>query len=204
MQSINQPTNIEQEVQLLVEGYSTKIFITAFLQHLCLTGVQVQNYGGIEELPRFIRTFVALPGFHQKVRSLGIIRDAETQGAGSAKQSVQDIMRSVTLPLPGHKGVPRTSIYILPDNRSSGMLETLCLESVQDDPAIACIERYMECLAEQQLTISNPAKARIQAFLASRQKFVAHLGEAAHKGYWPWGNAVFAELKQFLEKLIHP
>jgi len=192
---------IEQETQLLVEGRDTEVFINALLQHLSLTGVQIHNFGGVEQLPRFLKTFIALPGFRQIVRSLGIIRDAE-KGAGSARQSVHDILRSANLPLPDQKGTPRTSFYIFPDNKNPGMLETLCLTSVQDDPAITCIERYMECLEKQQLLISNPEKAKVQAFLASRPKFVAHLGEAANKGYWQWENAAFAELKQFLERLL--
>lgn len=195
------PIKIEQETQLLVEGRDTDVFINALLQHLSLIGVQVHNFGGVEQLSRFLKTFIASPGFHQIVKSLGIIRDAE-KSTGSARQSVHDILRQVNLPLPDQKGTPQTSVYIFPDNKNSGMLETLCLTSVQNDPAIICIERYMECLEKQQLHISNPEKAKVQAFLASRLKFVAHLGEAANKGYWQWENTAFAELKQFLKRLL--
>ncbi len=61
---------------------------------------------------------------------------------------------------------------------------------------------YLECLATQQLSIINLEKAKVQAFLASRPKFVAHVGEAANKGYWPWENTAFSALKKFLEELV--
>jgi len=202
MRDRDQVMMIEKALQLLVEGQSAKVFVTALLRHLNIDGVQVQDFGGIHDLSRFLKAFKAVSGFQQNVVTVGIIRDAERLGADSARQSILSALRSASLPLPGEPGSPRTAVYILPDNQNPGMLETLCLRSVQTDPAMPCVDEFMNCLSENASLPGNRDKAKLQAFLASRPKFVAQLGEAAHKGYWPLDDPAFSELKQFLIGMI--
>ena len=192
---------IEKARQLLVEGQSAKVFITALLGYLGIDSIQVHDFGGVNDLSRFLKTFTAVSGFQQKVLAVGIIRDAERLDASSARQSILSALKSALLPLPGESSSPRTVVYILPDDKNPGMLETLCLRSVQADPAMLCVDQFMACLLENAASPGNPDKAKLQAFLASRPKFVAQLGEAAHKGYWPWDDPAFSGIKQFLIEL---
>ena len=81
------------------------------------------------------------------------------------------------------------------------MLETLCLAAVTGDPVMPCVETYLECV--QQYAAAPPrnlAKAKVQAFLASRDR-PGQLREAARRGYWPWDDPTFAPMKQFLQAL---
>ncbi len=89
-------TEIKSEIQLLVEGNDQRNFFEAFIDHLSLENIQIQNFGGVRELRDFLDGLVSATGFRQIVQSLGIVRDAETS-AGSAFQSVQSsLMNKVT------------------------------------------------------------------------------------------------------------
>lgn len=83
-----------------------------------------------------------------------------------------------------------------------GALEDLCLQSVTQDPAMLCVGVYFQCLQKQGLPMpSNLPKARVQAFLASRQEAGKRLGEAAQAGYLPWDDKAFEPVRNFLQQL---
>ena len=44
------------------------------------------------------------------------------------------------------KGMPKTGVFIIPDGKSPGMLETLCLSSVESDNIKGCIDSFMNCI----------------------------------------------------------
>ena len=199
------PTKITESKQLVVEGRDAEVFFHALLSDMCISDVQIQNFGGVSEVGGFLKALRIASGFAQVV-SLGIVRDAETNAA-AAFQSVCGALRGANLPVPDQAMVPvgdrpQVSVLILPDGKTPGMLETICLQSVQDDAVMECIEHYFECV--EQRTDSPPKnmpKARVQAFLASRLRSGLLLGEAAHKGYWPWDSPAFDHVRQFLQGL---
>lgn len=79
------------------------------------------------------------------------------------------------------------------------MLETLCLQAVVSDPAIKCVDRYLECVAKRMGSLpGNRDKARLHAFLSSRPKPDLLLGQAASAGYFRWDHPAFDHVKQFL------
>ena len=45
---------IESEVQLLVEGNDQRNFFEALVEHLALDNIQIQDFGGINELRGFL------------------------------------------------------------------------------------------------------------------------------------------------------
>ena len=143
-----QPRPIASETQLLVEGRDSEGFFEAMTEHLKLQDVQVQNFGGVPDLRKFLHTFVRLSDFSQ-VTNIGIVRDAEGS-APSAFKSVQGALEHAGLPVPertgerqgGHPGV---TVMILPDSNRSGMLETLLWDTIQDDEVRGCIDAFFEC-----------------------------------------------------------
>lgn len=68
-----------------------------------------------------------------------------------------------------------------------------------------CVQSFMTCLTQAEIPLPDtPAqrdKARLQAFLASRQKPGLRLGEAAEKGDLPFNLPAFASLPSFCEQL---
>jgi hypothetical protein len=197
-----QPRIITQSKQLLVEGAISVSFFEVFLSHYNLAGFQIQNFGGNNELKGFIGALKRIAGFKQNVTSIAIIRDAETD-PNAAFQSVCYSLNNENLPVPTEpgnlvQGPPGVGIYILPDSDSPGMLESLCLRAVINDPVMPCVNEYFDCLNRMGERVININKARIQAFLASRQKPGLILGQSAIEGYLNFGSIEYEGLRAFL------
>jgi len=205
LQSAGSRSPVTYAKLLVVEGRDSFEFFKALLRHLNLLGeMEIRNCGGREELPAYLAALVATSGF-DKVTALGLVQDAE-RDADAAFRSVCHALSGVGLCAPETPrdvavGVPRVSVFILPDCCRPGMLETLCLEVVSGDPAMSCVEEYVRCVGERLGVAPNPAKSRLQAFLASRQRPGLLLGQAAHRGYFPWESSALDELKEFLVSL---
>jgi hypothetical protein len=200
------PSTITASRQLLVEGRSAELFFQALMPAIGLTGFQLQNFGGIADLPRFLRLLRNDPGFGPGVTALAIVRDAEAS-ALTAQASICTALRGAGLPEPAQLmvpavGPPSVSVFLFPDSSSPGMLEDLCLQAISADPAVQCVDAYFDCLQQQGITTPSPlAKARLQAFLASRPRPGLLLGQAAGAGYFPWQHPALDLLKQFLHGL---
>ena len=198
------PTQITQSVQLLVEGNDQRNFFEAFVDHLSLGNVQVQNFGGTNELRGFLLTLVNAPGFRQNVQSIGIVRDAETS-PDEAFQSVQNSLRNAGLAVPdrpeGQYGTdPTVAVQILPGEHRAGMLETLLCESFSHTPEDRCIADFFKCV---EITWSNgairrPEKARARAYLTTKPEPHLSAGVATKRGYWELDHVAFADVREFL------
>ena len=201
------PTGIKSQIQLLVEGNDQRNFFEAFIDHLSLEHIQIQNFGGVSELRDFLDGFVSATGFRQIVQSLGIVRDAETS-AGSAFQSVQSSLRNAELPMPDspakRTGIsPAVTVLILPGDNRSGMLETLLCESFADTAANHCIDDFFTCVENlPDVSIKNPDKARAQAYLTTKPDPHFSVGAAAKKDYWDLDHRVFGNVRDFLQKIL--
>ena len=197
--------NFVESKLLLVEGRDEENFFEAFLRHLGVSGIQVLNYRGKNNLGNRLEVYVDVPSFAQ-IQSIGIVRDAD-DNARSALQSVQNSLRDVELPVPqsflvAADGRQRVSVFIMPDNSGEGALEDLCLAALETDPAMPCVAEFLRCVnAAVERPPQNPAKARMHAFLASREDPELRLGEAGQRRYLPWDNPAFGDLAQFLRAI---
>jgi uncharacterized protein DUF3226 len=191
---------------LLVEGMTSFQFFKALLRTMgLLNEVEIRNFGGVDDFSVYLEALIATSGFSDVI-SLGIVRDAEDD-VNKAFASVSRSLMSAGLDAPPRvlsstTGKPRVSVFILPDGETPGMLETLCMRAFNDDAATQCISEYFDCLADKTGGVTRLIdKARIQAFLASRERPGLQLGEAAHAGYVVWDNPAFDSLKTFLRSL---
>jgi len=204
----SEPVLIKHPHLLIVEGLEDARFFSALIEHMRLEKVQIQIIvaGGKTEIRNRVRAIANAPGFKEMVVSLGILRDANSD-PNAAFQSIRDALKAVGLPSPNCQlevvgSKPRVGVLILPGS-SPGSLEDLCLASVTEDPAMACVEQYFECLKKLgSLLPDNISKAKIHVFLASRPKAGLRLGEAAEKGYWPWNHEAFEPIKNFIKNLV--
>ena len=145
---------IELPKMLLVEGESDRRFFETLLG-LSSSLPKPFKSSVTEESSHLGNSFACCKSVQttQLVDSIGVTRDADESSA-SAFQSVRSLlMPSAGLdapdePMVATRGRPRVSVFILPNCESAGMLETLCLSAVQDDPAMPCVEQYLQCLEE--------------------------------------------------------
>ncbi len=192
---------------LVTEGNDDVVFFRALARNLKIENdLQIIKTDGRYNLRIRLNAIKNTDGW-PSVCSFGIVVDADTN-CENRFRGVADALKKANLPVPERCSQfvgnnPATGVYILPDEHTPGELEDLCLSSVTDDPAIVCTERYFACLKEEGVEYPKKlSKARLQAFLASRPEVRLQLGHAAQKGYFPWDNPVFDDVKNFLIRLV--
>lgn len=139
------------------------------------------------------------------------MHDADTNPTGML-QRITDGLKIANLPAPRCSletvgTSPAVTIYIVPGDDEEGMLEDLCMRSVEGKPETRCVDDFMGCLeglGDDYTPPRNRAKSRVQAFLATCEKYKAHSGEAADAGEWPWESPAFDGIKRFLNMVTAP
>ena len=218
--------NVERADLLPVEGIDDARFFTALLRQLERTDVQVARARGKDNIRQFLINTLAKDQKFRQLRKLGIVRDADTS-ASSTLQSLHGALLDAGLPAPSrtwetavreHLSV---SLAILPDESSTGNLESLCLRSVEGEPEFPCVDQYFNCLSRVGIPMEehHRAKVKLFAYLAGRPRKLTNensnesekrrksglrLGEAAEAGVWNWNSPSFAQIIDFLRNLYPP
>ncbi|MEM7794790.1 MAG: DUF3226 domain-containing protein [Cyanobacteria bacterium P01_C01_bin.118] len=197
---------INQPKLLLVEGLDDHAFFKALFNHLNISDIQVQKFDGNEKLRLFLGVLINAPNF-ELVKSIGIVRDAE-QNSKAAFDEICYALEEAGLAKPEHVGTMtvsslRTGIYLLPNLESeTGMLEDLCLQMLNAEPALICVEQYFQCLRAQDIQPPrNLSKAKLTTFLASRPELRLRMAYTMNQDYWTWNHPCLDPLKEFLQAL---
>ncbi|OQY27913.1 MAG: hypothetical protein B6244_09190 [Candidatus Cloacimonetes bacterium 4572_55] len=212
---------IDKDNLLIVEGKDEIGFFEALLAHINAEDkVQIVPVGGKDQFKNEFPTLLESPNF-SRVKSYGIVRDAD-DNADNTFQSVQGLLRRYDQPIPQASGEiislngVATGVFIMPGNSEEGMLENLCLKTVDDHPVSDCVDKYIDCLHKtlehrEKNTPKDPntyyfpkneAKVKMYAFLAGMNTYIPSLGIAAKKGYFNLNSEILDDIKAFLQKLI--
>jgi hypothetical protein len=199
-----QPEGLDHPKLLIGEGKEEVMFFNALLNHLKITDVKVEEYGGKGKLSDYLKTLVVRPGYANLI-TVGITRDADGS-ATDAFKSVTNFLGLTGLISPARSGlrangIPNVGIFIFPDGEHSGMLEDLALEALQGDPVLRCVEEFLACASDVSANIKEVSKAKIHAWLATRNPPDLRLGIAAQKGLIDWQHPSFLSLTNFLQAL---
>lgn len=189
-------TTIEKSKLIIGEGKEDVMFLSQLIEYLEINDIQVNYYGGKDNLSNYLNNLPLIPGF-SNLRSLGITRDAD--------ESFDDASKSIEYSLRQHKlnEIENLKIekFILPDNSSPGMLEDLCLKSIHTDE-ISCIENFFQCIeTKARRKFNQTSKAKIHAWLSTQEHPNKRLGAEAQAGYINWDNEAFKELTNFIKNL---
>jgi hypothetical protein len=186
------------------EGKDDVAVVRGLEAHLRLQ-IYVEQYGGKNSLSLFLASLQKRPEFvQQKVEAMAILRDANGDSAG-AFASVRDSLQHNGFTPPQadtnfSNSALRIGVFIVGvDGR--GMIEDVCLKSVNDRPEFPCVDDYFKCIAAKSQRSQFSSKAKVRVWMASQVDFEYHVGKAAEKGYWPWESAAFEPLKNFLKAL---
>jgi hypothetical protein len=202
--------SIQNSTLLLVEGKWDKEVFEALAIHLGLD-MQVVFVGSYPEFEPVLRVLLALDNF-SKVITIGIVRDADDDAEASFKY-IQNVLNATGFSVPDKPMVsegssPAIAIMIVPPNGegTGRMLEDLCFESVVNDAASKCINAYFDCLEDEGITVApeNIAKAKVQAFVASRYDPQKPEDKIIHIEHWIWNSPVFDIVKDFLKQVASP
>ncbi|MFH0812686.1 MAG: DUF3226 domain-containing protein [Pseudomonadota bacterium] len=204
------PTEIKERKIILAEGADAYYFSIWAYQAFGVRGVQVLNFGGIDDLLPYLSTLKELSGFKQ-VESMVIARDAE-QDADAAVKSIKTSLKKAGLPVPDKafvfsNTVPRVAYMIFPGflkkgALADGSLEHLCLETINDDAIMNCVDQFIDCLKFQNKKPKYPQKTKLHTYLAGKDAFVGlKIGEAAKAGAWDWNHSKMKPFKKIIMKM---
>lgn len=200
---------IDKEKILAVEGQDEKNFFTALLKHIDIPASEfaIHDIGGKDQFKHKLPALVKVSGFFETVKTLVVIRDAE-DNADTTFESIKDILKKQNLEPPGQKnqfseGNPKVGIFIMPGNYDKGMLEDLCLKTVENHPGMKCVEAFIDCVSGLESPPKNIAKAKVQAFLAAMPNIANCIGIGAQKGYWDFDSEALKDLKSFLSNILN-
>lgn len=197
--------NINNKPNLIIgEGKDECNFFSALIDHLDLSNVEVQEYKGKSMLEKYL-TGLKLEIDRGKYDSILITRDADDNFKGVV-QSIKEMLRRIHFPVPNDPGnfvgeMPRIAFYILPDNQNNGCLETLCLQSIEDDPIRNCVDVFWKCLKEKESPAKSEVKSKVHAFLAGQEDPMVRLGEVAKRGIWNFNHIAFDDINAVIREL---
>ena len=202
---------IKGQKLLLVEGKDEEVFFKIFLERKRIDGIQIMSSGGKEQFKILFPEIKKTPGFDE-VSSLAVIHDADND-AQATFQRICSVLNNNNLNSPQKvsafvSGSPRVGVFIIPDGKNTGKLESLCLSTVKSEGIIKCIDSFITCIEQESNSNDNSYKkpkdvhkARCRAFLSAMEKDTPTLGVAAEKGYWDFNSEELNPLLDFLKQL---
>ncbi len=200
---------IKSQKLLLVEGKDEEVFFKILLKRKQIDGIQIISSGGKQRFKNQFPVIKITPGF-DKVRSLAVIQDAD-ESAEQAFQSIQSVLKNNDMKSPDKMGgfvlsSPKVGVFIVPDGKSKGNLESLCLSTVKSKDMIKCIDSFIDCIKQNSNNSNynfpkNTYKARCRAFLSAMEEDTPSLGVAAEKDYWDLDSEKLEPLLIFLKQL---
>ena len=199
---------ITSDCLLLVEGKDEVNLFDEFVKHCFGAGptVQVIDAGGIRKFPKQLGAIQTAAQARLSLRAIGVVRDADDDAAG-AFMSVYHHIHNVGYEPPAAHGefsdaTPSIGVFIVPNGKDPGAIETLCRRSKEGDEVAKCADEYLRCLeGNEAMRSTNEDKSFAHAYLAAMKDPVARVGEGARQGVWDFDSAAFAELSEFVRKL---
>lgn len=194
---------------IAVEGPDDDNFFDALLRRMNITDFDIRFVGGKDEFKNKLPALKNVSGFFNAdgspfVTHLVIIRD---ENGDNAFTSVTNILKKEGFTPPKKHGLfssanPKIGIFIMPGHTVKGtMLEDLCLKTVENHPAMKCVNDFVSCVCKLETKPKNIPKAKAQTFLAAQPVIVNSVGLGAQKKYWDFESPAIDELKQFLSYL---
>lgn len=199
---------------IAVEGQDEVYFFNELIRFIGISNIEVWEVGGKTQFKPQFAEFIKLRGFDE-LESIAFVCDADNKSAARSFSSLCRIIKNVTTEEPSFhgnivlpsrmgefsEGNPKIGIYVMPNNSDCGMLETLCLENVRDDPAMECVNEFIKCALLLDEKPKNIQKAKVQTFLASKEEIANRLGLGALKRYWKFESPAWNKLKTFISSL---
>jgi len=200
---------IKSKKLLLVEGKDEEVFFETFLKIKKIDGIQIIPSGGKHQFQKLLPIIKKAPGFDE-ISSLAVIQDADMD-ADKAFQGICSVLNNNDVKSPDEiasfvSDSPRVGVFIIPDGKNEGKLESLCLSTVKSEGIIECIDSFMTCIEKNPNSNGynfpkDIHKARCRAFLSAMEKDTSSLGIAAKKGYWDFDSEKLNPLLNFLKQL---
>ncbi|MGH2534102.1 MAG: DUF3226 domain-containing protein [Thermomicrobiales bacterium] len=203
-----EPTRVERNRLLLVEGEFDVGFFRALLSRHGRAGVQVEALGGVAPYAKKVEALSNAPGFDQ-LHWLGLARDADND-AEAALASMRNAFSRIAERFPSNQptrawemvssddGTRSVTLLIFPDGTHPGDLERLIWDALSSEREANCVETYVQCLRSVGCDLPREWKTRVFAYLSSRARPDSFLSAATRAGELPTDSPVFRRLLDLL------
>ena len=174
--------------------------------------IQTFDFGGIDDLNRFIGNLKRMEGY-EKVTRILILRDAENN-VNSAIRSIKYALNDNELPVPDccnewkktEEAEIQTAYTLLPNCRREpvvGALEDLCWLILKRQDVFQMkneIQDFIDQIIEKYDSIgSHEHKSRIHTYLSVNKDFISmKIGEAAKAGAFDWEDEHLSSLRNLI------
>lgn len=211
---------INKDKLLLVEGKDDRAAIYKLVKELGIEDIQVAYMEGKDNSKKFIDTFAAAlktPTSEKiYIKAFGVILDADDNNPMASFQKVCSILKEIKkkqiknmeFEIPKKCAIftdspTKVGVYIMPDCISSGMLETLCLKSVEDDPFYNCVEHFITEAINIKKDLDHLDKRKSMAFIALKSKNgqKKSVGDAVNEDIFNINSPAFDGIKEFLRTM---
>jgi hypothetical protein len=212
---------IEKERLLLVEGDGDREFFKCLLNHIGIYNIQVAYFGGKDSLTSkngFIDelSVALLSRSTVDIKVVGIILDADSSQVNSRIDKVNTFIDKINsrkiknmsfdkIKKCGEFSKTKTKIgtFIMPDCQSQGMLETLCIRSLNTEPILNCINNYISCVEGILGNLEKIDKRKVQIYIAAKTKDCEekNIGHAINSNMFDLSHNVFDNIKIFLKRM---
>ncbi len=196
---------IEKEKILLVEGIDEVNVFKKLMVMINLPDIQVIPMEGKGEFPDKYETIFTSPEA-RIVKSVGIVRDADSDPKAEFDR-IKTGLKRMGHPMPkglnqaANDGKISINIFLMPDCKSNGALETLFEESIKGTPIFEeCITNYLDCVKAKTGCNFND-KTKTYAYIAVQKDPDVRLGNSVEIGHWDLSHACFNPIKNFLREL---
>ena len=215
---------IWKEHLILCEGRDAENFLIAYLnsdalcdQPMFANDIQVMDFGGNENLPKFLNAVQTYDGY-DKVSSLLVIRDAE-RNVENAIKSIQSAFQNAGFSIPecpcewketqGKDTHLKVGFVLFPTcdhDPAEGTLEDLCLRVLSEEKGsmiLTEIKRFMSSLEKNHgRSFPHEFKTKLHTYFSVTDDYVSlKIGEAANAGAFDWNSPKLEPLKNFLLEL---
>lgn len=193
---------------IVVEGEYDQAFLTEYLIFLDIqdhfriqtTAGNKKNTGGNGKLSSFLKQLA------DPYESLSIIFDADESYSKTHNGIIQQINKRLnTEPLESFLKeiltavINKNSIFLFPDNSSSGTLEHLLLTCPKSPQFFDCIDQYYQCLKHNEVK-GKEHKIKYFSYLAAMGHYKKQ--ENQYQERFDFNNSCLNPLKQFIESIL--
>lgn len=203
-----------------MEGKDDRTAIYKLVNELGIDNIQVAYMEGKDKGKQFADILAAaLKTSTSKkiyIKAFGVILDADDKEPTSSFQKVCSILKEIQnrriknmeFDIPKKCAIftnstTKVGVYIMPDCVSTGMLETLCLKSVEDDPFYKCVENFIDQALNIQPDLDHIDKRKSMAFIALKSKDgqKKSVGDAVNEKIFNINSSAFDGIKEFLKTM---
>ena len=143
-----------------------------------------------------------------QVNSIGILIDADDDGHEPSLRKAQHALRLAGFPVPASAAEvcsnagKQSVIWIMPDNKSPGELEDLCMRALQNHYLIPCLEEFEKCAINHGHGTTISAKTHLYTLFAWLNPPGKRLAEINDTFIKSWSLEIFRPiLDDFFHKL---